>query len=184
MPNYLNSMIYKLCCNDPTITDCYVGSTLNFKCRKSHHKSICNKENSTKYNNYKYQFIRGHGGFENWSMILIENFPCDTKLELHKRERYWLETLGATLNKEIPSRSKKEYYVDNKEKITKLSKDYYKNNKEEINAKKKIYREKNRAEINAKKKEKFNCECGGKYCRSAKSGHFRSQKHQAFISNS
>jgi hypothetical protein len=34
-----------------------------------------------------------------------------------KRERYWLEQRGATLNKQVPSRTKSEYYVDNQRKF-------------------------------------------------------------------
>ena len=158
MPNFQNSMIYKLCCNDPTITDCYVGSTVNFKCRKNDHKTCCNNENGKRYNFNVYKFIREHGGFENWSMILIENFPCDSKLELLKRERYWFETLGATLNKQVPSRGPNEA--------------------------KKNYRDNNREKRNAKNREKFKCICGSIHSRINKSKHLKTKKHQAFISNS
>ena len=156
MPNYQNSMIYKLCCNDPNITDSYVGSTVNFKCRKSSHKSKCNNQGGPAYNNYKYQFIREHGGFENWSMILIENFPCDTKLELLKRERYWLEELGATLNKLVPSRTPKEfkkiYNETHKKEITEYNKKYHENHKKERSEFRKIYYEKHKDELNEQNK--------------------------------
>jgi hypothetical protein len=185
MPNYQNSMIYKLCCNDPTINDCYIGSTINFKVRKSQHKSYCNNENRPSYNNYKYQFIREHGGFENWSMILIENFSCDTKLELHKRERYWLEKLGATLNKNIPSRTNKEsskiYRENHKEELNEKSKIYRENRKEEISEYLKIYHENHKEKRNEKKMEKITCECGSIHTRSGKSNHLKSKKHKAFL---
>ena len=38
MVNYENSVIYKLCCTDPTVTEVYVGSTTNFRKRKNQHK--------------------------------------------------------------------------------------------------------------------------------------------------
>ena len=166
MPNYQNSMIYKLCCNDPNITDSYVGSTLNFKVRKSQHKTVCNNQGGPAYNYNVYQFIRGHGGFENWSMILIENFPCDSKLELHKRERYWLEQLGATLNKNIPSRTPKEQ-----------SKIYYQNHNEQ----KKIYYQNHKEELKEKGREKITCECGTIHNKSSKGSHLKSKKHQRFL---
>jgi hypothetical protein len=31
-------------------------------------------------------------------MVLIEYYPCKSKLELLKRERYWIEEMKATLN--------------------------------------------------------------------------------------
>ena len=36
--------IYKIVCNDLSITDCYVGHTTDFVKRKCNHKIICNNE--------------------------------------------------------------------------------------------------------------------------------------------
>jgi len=155
MVNYNNSHIYKLCCKDTDITDIYIGSTINFRNRKCRHKSNCNNINNKEYNIKVYQFIREHGGFQNWEMILIENVNCNTKLELHKIERYYIEELQPSLNKQLPLRTKneydKEYYNDNKEKITE-----YKN-------------------------EKFTCECGGKFTKSNKNRHIKTKKHIKFL---
>ncbi len=61
--NYSNTIIYKLCCNDPEITDIYIGNTTNFTKRKNNHKSCCNNSNDKNHNFYVYQFIRNHGGW-------------------------------------------------------------------------------------------------------------------------
>lgn len=114
--NYNNSVIYKICCNDISITDCYVGSTTNFIKRKSSHKSRCKNERNKQYNLNVYQFIRSHGDWQNWDMIVIEEFPCDSKNQLHTRERFHIEDLHATLNKVIPTRTMKEDQLDNAEK--------------------------------------------------------------------
>ena len=37
MPEYANTIIYKIVCNDLNITDCYVGNTTKFTNRKSPH---------------------------------------------------------------------------------------------------------------------------------------------------
>ncbi len=37
--DYSKTIIYKIVCNDLTITDCYVGSTTDFKTRKAAHKN-------------------------------------------------------------------------------------------------------------------------------------------------
>ena len=84
--NYENACIYKLCCKDTNITDCYVGSTTSFRSRKSKHKSNCNKENNKDYNRKVYQFIRDNGGWNNWDMILIEKPKVNDSYELHKQE--------------------------------------------------------------------------------------------------
>ena len=123
MPNYANSFIYKICCNDTTVRDEYIGSTTNFIKRKSGHKSICFNEKSRDYTNRLYKFIRSNGGWSNWSMIEIERYSGIDKRDLEKRERYWIEKLRATLNKILPTRTDSEYFKDNKEKCYKYRKD-------------------------------------------------------------
>jgi len=39
--NYSKTSIYKLCCNDTSITECYIGHTTNFTKRKQRHKYSC-----------------------------------------------------------------------------------------------------------------------------------------------
>ena len=167
--NFNNSMIYKLCCRDTEITDIYVGSTTNFKTRKNMHKSSCCNENGKSYNLNVYQFIRENGGWDNWDMILIEKFKCSNKLELLKRERYYIETLNARLNSRIPSRSKKEqmkeYREKNKDKIKKQTKEYY---------------EKNKEQIKEKRKKKIICKCGASVSKRNISTHKKSKMHNFY----
>jgi hypothetical protein len=127
-------IIYKLVCLDSEIKDTYVGSCVCFRTRKTNHKSKCNNENNTKYHLNVYQFIRANGGWANWDMIAIETVNFTERWELRARERCWLETLKATLNKTIPNRTHQEY-----------------NHK---------YKQENRIEINQKKKQVINCDCG------------------------
>ena len=147
MPNYQNGLIYKLCCLNTDITDIYIGSTTNFKQRKKLHKSVCNNENSKDYNCDVYKFIRENGGFQNWDMILVEYYSCKTKLELMKREREIIEELKSTLNKIIPTRTKKEYYENNKEQLLEKKKEYNEKNKEQIAEYQKKYNEDNKEKI-------------------------------------
>jgi hypothetical protein len=96
----------------------------------------------------------------------------------------------------IPSRTKKEYYDDNKEMIKEYKKEYSENNKEIIAEKQKIKYEKNKeiiAEkakikyeknkeiILKKQKEKITCECGICISRIHLARHKKSIKHQQFI---
>ena len=80
--DYSKALIYKIVCNDLNIKDCYVGSTTDFTKRKGHHKRGCNNVNTKCYNYNVYQFIRANGGWDNWTMVLVENYPCENKLEL------------------------------------------------------------------------------------------------------
>ena len=160
--DYYKGLIYKLCCNDTAIKDIYIGSTTNFKSRKMTHKSAY----KTKPQYGVYTFVRENGGWDNWSMIEIEKFACNDKRELETRERYWLEHLGATLNKVIPTRSKKEYDRDNADKIKKYlvrnadkrkerCKEYYLKNANKIKERVKEYIAKNSDKVNAKHREYY-----------------------------
>lgn len=104
MSNYENSIIYKICCKNTDITDFYIGTTINFKSRKTVHKFKTNKCHSLLYST-----IRNNGGWENWTMIEIEKVKCNDKRELEKKEREYIEKLKPTLNQYIPTRSFNEY---------------------------------------------------------------------------
>ena len=127
MVNYGKSIIYKLVCNDTRITECYVGSSTNYYRRKQQHKLDCNNVNGKEYNHYKYRFIRENGGFNNWSMIIIEEYECNNKRELQQRERYYMELLNAKLN------IRKSYITqdEKKEQMKEISKEWRENNKEQ-----------------------------------------------------
>ena len=139
--NYSNCIIYKIVCDDLNVKELYVGSTTDFTKRKSTCKKICNDENDKSYNNKLYKMIRENGGWDNWSLILIEKYPCNDNNEAKSRERYWLETLGTKEYKETHPEPiieiKDNYYTNNKEKY----REYYEKNKEKILEQKKIYHE-------------------------------------------
>lgn len=150
--NYSKTVIYKLVCKDVTVTDCYVGSTTSFTKRKYSHKSRCTNVKNSKHHLNVYQFIRNNGGWINWDMVQIERFPFNDSNEALKREGYWIETLKATLNKVIPTRTKKEY-MDNYNICNAIQrKDYRIKNRDTMNEKKKIHYEKNKDTILSKQK--------------------------------
>jgi len=151
--DYSKSLIYKIVCNDTNIKNVYIGSTTSFRHRKKQHKHSCYNETNNNYNMPVYKFIRENGGWDNFDMILVDYVPCETKLELHKIERTYIEKYDLVLNIDIPTRSDKEYYEDNKEKIIQNQKEYYKDNKEKIRQYKKEYYKKNKEEINKKRRE-------------------------------
>ena len=133
--SYNNTTIYKLCCNDITIKDIYVGHTTNFTKRKAKHKSSTNNPSDPLYNTYKYNFIRNNGGFENWSMIEIVKIDCVDLNDACRMERQYMEQLNATLNKNRPIITLNEKI----EKMKECTKAYYQDNKEILNEKQKEY---------------------------------------------
>jgi hypothetical protein len=101
------TLIYKIVCNDLNVLDSYVASTLNYKSRKNSHKSNCYNNFSPQYNNKLYTFIRENGGWDNFTMVLIEEYLYNgSKLVAKARERYWFEQLNTGLNTNSPQRSK------------------------------------------------------------------------------
>ena len=161
--NFENSIIYKLVCLDTTYPEVYVGSTTNLKQRKSNHKSKCYNENAKAYNFKIYQYMREHGGFDNFAMIEIEKFPCENNRQLELREEHWRKELHATLN------GCRAFSTDEEKRIQRneLNRDWQKNegyekhllsmkkyndaNKE----KKKAYKEKNKEKIKLYMKEYY-----------------------------
>lgn len=179
--DYSKTIIYKICCNDVNIKEIYVGHTTDLVRRRKEHKYNCNLESKKEYDTYKYQFIRENGGWENWSLVPVEEFACENVIQATIRERYWIEELKAELNKSIPSRTFKEYLESNKQKINEIKKEYYENNKKIICEKTKKYRDENKEVISEKAKKKFTCECGS-ICRiSDKAEHFKTKKHQKYL---
>jgi len=100
--DYSKTIMYKIVCNDLSIKQCYVGHTTDMTKRKCAHKSRCNKEKDKGHNLKIYKIIRENGGWDNWTMLLVEKFPCKDKHEACKREREIFEELGAIMNTRRP----------------------------------------------------------------------------------
>jgi hypothetical protein len=196
MIQYNKSTIYKLCCKDANITEIYIGSTTNFRLRKSQHKVSCNNERGKKCDYKVYKCIRENGGFDNWNMIEIEKVNATDKKDLEKNERRVIEQLKPILNCYIPGRTKKEYradnydkikiykkerYTENSDEIKENSKEYYAKNTDKIREKKKEYYAKNANKIKEKNKEKIDCECGSSILKCTLTRHKKSQKHIKYL---
>jgi hypothetical protein len=153
--DYSKTIIYKICCKDPIITDVYIGHTTNLINRKRQHKESCINEKSKLYNLYVYQFIRDNGGWGNWDIVMIEEYNLNNNNEALQKERYWLEELKASLNKYIPSRTQNEYIKCNKENKIQYDKIYRETNKDIIKERQRKYREENKDIIRIKKKEYY-----------------------------
>jgi len=156
MPLYENAFIYKLKhTEDYDDLNIYIGSTTNFRGRKYGHKSSCNNEKQKEYDYKVYEYIRKNGGWNEWVMIPIEQYSCNSKKELEIKERYYIDLLRPTLNKHIPTRNQKEYYENNKDKVLKKHKEYYENNKEKINKQNKKWKEANKEKITEQAREYY-----------------------------
>jgi len=147
--------IYKIVCKDLTVKDCYVGNTCNWVKRKSQHKNSVINENHTEYNNKKATIIRENGGWENWEMVLIENYPCKTDLEARSKEREWLEKLGANMNSQSPQRTDAQYRAEFRDKIN--------------------------AQCLIANLKRMTCVCGKNHLKGSKSTHLKSKNHTDWV---
>ena len=188
---YEKGMIYKLCCKDANTTEIYIGSTVNKYRRKGNHKHICSNPNHRSYNLYVYQFIRENGGFDNWDLVILEEYSTQNKGELVWKEREWIELLKPALNSvkrpaittEECRERKKTYYEENTEQIRKHQKEYREENTEKCREKdRKQYEknkqkirekyEKNKQKISERNKERVNCDiCNKEFARASLTKH-------------
>ena len=124
MINYGKTVMYHFVCNDDKIKNTYVGHTTDFTRRKSQHKSNCKNEKAKEYNFKLYKTIRENGGWDNWSIVPLEEFPCETKLQAAIREQVWINKLKSDMNTNIT-------YIDNfTEYRAKHNKKYYDSHQE------------------------------------------------------
>ena len=140
MVNYQNGKIYKIVNDELNLT--YYGSTVSTLTKRlSQHK--CEKECKSKL------LFSTETKAE---IFLVEKFPCNDKMELHQRERFYIEN-NECVNKKIPGQTIKEYYVKNKEKIKLQRKQYREDNKEKKKEQDKKYAEKNKEKIKLQRKQ-------------------------------
>lgn len=108
MVNYLNSVVYKIVCNDADVTECYIGSTTNLYSRTLSHRTACRSIKHPQHLNPLYTSMRVNGGWENWSVTILEKCPCNARKELLARERHWYDITPDKLNKNVPNSGKAE----------------------------------------------------------------------------
>jgi len=146
---YENGKIYKICSFQ---TDkIYIGST--YENRLSNR--LCKHVSQYKaFQNEKSHYITSFEilKYDDHKIILIENYPCNSKEELLAKELEWILKSNC-VNKQNPTRTAKQYRNDNKLIINKRSKEYYDQNKEVIHTKQKKYNQKNKDSIQIYQKE-------------------------------
>jgi len=134
---YENGKIYTIRCRyDDNLI--YVGSTIEkyLSCRLAKHR------HTTKGS--LYQYVKGD--WNNWYIELYEDYPCNNKQQLLKREGEIIRQI-ATINKLIAGRNKKQHYQDNRDEILEKSKQYRQDNRDKLLEQKKQYYQENRDNI-------------------------------------
>ena len=188
---YQKGKIYKIV--DVGYNKCYVGSTCEeLSQRMARHRYMFTQHSTKGKESYRCcNRLFEEFGVENCKKELIEEYPCNNQMELHRREGQHIQN-NECVNKVIAGRTDKEYYDQNKEKERERKKQYYAKypeiakaykeaNKDRIAQYQKQYRENNKEQLNSKRNEKHNCDCGGRYTHNHKAEHFKSQRHQKYL---
>lgn len=143
MPKTINWEItevsfYKFVCKNLDILFSYVGHTVSFRHRKSSHKTECNSPNRKNYNIPLYKYMREHGGFENWNMIVIHTQICKDKrdaerieTELMEQQQLKLNAKRAYISEEQLAIQKASYREQHKEQALKYGAEYREQHKEQ-----------------------------------------------------
>ena len=152
--DYKKGLIYTIKSGDSM----YVGSTTDFRRRKSKHKSVIYNENSKQYNQKIYKTIRGNN-YE-WVMRPYSQFPCNSKLELTIEEERVRQLLKADMNSyscgtgcATKKEYQKQYRDEHKDEIEKYKKQYNDQHKDKISERQKEYNDQHKDEIEKYKKQ-------------------------------
>ena len=97
MIEYSKGKIYKIGCH--ATNEIYIGSTI-----APLYKRLCGHKKQTPGHATQSKLLLEKG---NCDIILIEDYPCERKEQLHARERYWVEDLENVINKLHPTRTTK-----------------------------------------------------------------------------
>ena len=145
MPDYSNGKIYTIR-NRNDDTKIYVGSTIqSLAVRFGGHKRNAKQEKCMNILLY----IEVNDDWDNWYIELYENYSCNNREELLKKEGEVIRLIG-TLNSRIAGRDMKDYRKDNAEEIKEYKKQYHIKNEEKEKEQTKQYRIKNADKIKEK----------------------------------
>ena len=180
--DWSNGKIYKIISNNPDIKEVYYGSTV----QKLLTRMAGHRDSYTSW-------IKGKGGccassfylfekygVEQFHIELIENYPCESREQLHTRENIYIRGYdcvnkkSAITTREELQKYNKQYKIDNKDKIREREKQYKIDNKERL----KQYRIDNKDRINIQHKEKITCECGCEILKCILKRHKNTEKHK------
>ena len=100
--------IYKLYSKDPEINEIYIGCTKRLLRHMTKHYYVCHISTTPQHIAYVYRLIRERGWRNDWTYAIFETATLTT-MEQRKLKRRYIETLKATLNTYLPTRTDREW---------------------------------------------------------------------------
>ena len=146
MNKYEKAQIYKIV--DTGYNKCYFGST----CESLSQRMARHRHNYSSYQRKKHKYVYSFQlfdefGLDNCKIELIENFPCKSVEELHRREGYYIRKFDC-VNKVIAGRTDEQYREDNREHILMKKRERYEINRGTLNQQSKDYYHTHKDKIN------------------------------------
>ena len=202
--DYSKGKIYKIESLNGESDDIYIGSTTKeyLSQRLATHRNGYNTWLKGKRDKVTSFELFDKYGIDNCIIVLLETVNASSLDELHAREAYYIKSLKC-VNKMIPLRTIKEWYIDNKETVNQKNKEWKDSNKELIKEQSKEYYLKNKEirkeyielhkeKISEHKKEyyeknkearklKIECICGSTHRKDALTTHIKTIKHQNYL---
>jgi hypothetical protein len=202
MPDYSKGKIYTIRFHNSN--EIYIGSTTqSLAVRFGGHK----RGGSFRCSLYKIINSKYNGDWSVCYYELYENFSCNTKEELCKKEGEMIRKFkddenyncinfriaGRTgiecckqyyqENINIVKEKQKQYKEENANKIKEYNKKYKEENANKIKEYNKKYREENANKIKENNKEKITCDCGYRVNKNSISRHYKSKIHQEYLTS-
>ena len=115
----------------------YVGSTCQTLAQRmtQHRTDMKNRQRQ----HLKLYQAMNEIGKDNFYIELVENYPCQVRDELHKKEGATIRECQSKLNSSISGRDAREYYHENKQSRLDYQKQYQQKNKNQIKERKHRY---------------------------------------------
>ena len=198
---YQNGKIYKLVCDNTPIV--YYGSTISsLEHRLNEHRrsNCCSSLELFQLGNVSIELVEEYPCNSRKELqareriyieFMLKNFNhkiiCNKYIPGRTRAEWRIDNRDSIkdyykANRDVINKKQKEYYKANRDTLKERSREYHKANREKKNEHSKVYHKENRETINKKQREKFDCECGGRYTRSGKARHMKTKKHLAYVS--
>jgi hypothetical protein len=172
MQRYNNGKIYAI--RSYQTDRVYIGST----CMPLAKRLYAHRKHKERFEAGMYNYVTSYEmlEFDDHYIELVEEHPCDNKMQLERREGQIMRATENTVNMRIAGRTDAEYYRDNAEKIKEQMKEY--KQRPEVKQRMKQYHQ--RPEVKQRRAEKHECDCGGKYTTGKKSQHPKTKQHMEF----
>lgn len=129
--DYSKSVIYSI--RSHQTDKIYIGSTTQSLSKRIYkHRSVYDSFTKRNAGHYVSSYIMLE--YPDNYIELIEEYPCENKQQLHKREGEIIRKYTNSVNQRIAGRTRKEWGIDNKEYLKQFHKNYHSTNRDKYNA--------------------------------------------------